>query len=142
MDFLIRKALHKDLAAVYKIENEWSGTWKLDQYRSELDKGSFFFIAEYNREVAGYAVVCVAADEADLLRIAVAKKMRRNKAGTHLMDYIISFCRQKECNAVYLEVGSDNSNAITFYMKHGFEQTGYRKNYYADDGALIMAKKL
>ena len=91
----------------------------------------------------GYIVLQFAADEAEILSIAVAKEMRRRGAGSAIMRAAASTCRERGISAVFLEVAEDNGAARGLYESCGFKLAGKRKDYYqaarsAPATALIM----
>ena len=94
-------------------------------------------------EAAGLAVARVAADEAEILSIVVARRMRRGGLATRLLGQLLSGLRQRGIRLVFLEVGEDNVAAIALYANFGFVAVGKRDAYYKrDDGstpaALVM----
>jgi ribosomal-protein-alanine N-acetyltransferase len=55
------------------------------------------------------------------------------------------YCRfgQEHLAFLTLEVRASNQSAIGLYLKHGFEEVGRRKNFYADpqEDAIIMTRE-
>jgi ribosomal protein S18 acetylase RimI-like enzyme len=53
----------------------------------------------------------------------------------------LSWARDCGIISIYLEARKSNEAAIALYKKHGFDQVGQRKNYYADpaEDAILMA---
>jgi len=78
----------------------------------------------------GMTIWRVAADEAELLTIAVVGDRRRLGAGRLLLDTVIDRARAAGAAALFLEVGSDNSAARALYRAVGFSAVGKRKAYY------------
>ena len=69
-----------------------------------------------------------------IFKIGVNPDYQRNGIGAQLIQYL-----QEKYKRIYLEVSSENDNAISFYKKHNFRQNGLRKNYYGkgNDGILM-----
>ena len=96
---------------------------------------------------AGIALCRVAADEAELLTIAVRPAERRRGAGRRLLTAVIDRVREAGARALFLEVGADNPPARALYEAMGFRVVGTRSAYYRrGDGppadALIMRLSL
>jgi ribosomal-protein-alanine N-acetyltransferase len=112
------------------------GCWAL---LAELAEGEVY-------HPAGFALVRIAADEAEILSIGVAPQFRRRGVAEALLGAFLEQAAGTAA-AVYLEVGTDNPAAEALYRKLGFVVTGRRRNYYlrADRSradALIMKYEL
>ncbi len=79
---------------------------------------------------AGLAVCQVAADEAELLTLAVRPAHRRRGAARHLLTAVIDRVRAAGARALFLEVGVDNPAARSLYDSQGFRAVGERRAYY------------
>jgi len=95
----------------------------------------------------GFALSRVAADEAELLTIAVDRAHRRQGAGGRLLDSIIEHAKSCGARSLFLEVAADNPAALALYGRKGFEEVGKRVAYYgrgqgAKADALILRLKL
>jgi ribosomal-protein-alanine N-acetyltransferase len=91
----------------------------------------------------GMAICRVAADEAELLTVAVDPDHRRRGAGRRLVDVVIDRVRDAGAETLFLEVSADNPAARRLYESRGFAAVGHRAAYYARDGrppadAIIM----
>jgi ribosomal-protein-alanine N-acetyltransferase len=96
---------------------------------------------------AGIALCRVAADEAELLTIAVRPAERRRGAGRQLLTAVIDQARGAGARSLFLEVGTDNPPARALYQAMGFRVVGARAGYYRrGDGppadALILRLSL
>lgn len=78
----------------------------------------------------GFALCRVAADEAELLTIAVAASYRRCGAGRALLDAVIERARAAGAATLFLEVGVDNPGACALYGQKDFQIVGRRAGYY------------
>ena len=94
----------------------------------------------------GLAVARTAADEAELLSIAVAPEARRHGCGRALLDALIKALPGRGAAALFLEVAEPNRAARRLYGRAGFTEVGRRRNYYAGRhgtaDALIMRRAL
>ena len=90
--------------------------------------------------VLGFIVLRRAADEGELLQIAVAGAAQRRGVADSLMSEALNRARGTGVETVYLEVRKSNTAAVSLYKKHGFAFSGTRKNYYADptEDAAVM----
>jgi ribosomal-protein-alanine N-acetyltransferase len=79
---------------------------------------------------AGLAVCQVAADEAELLTLAVRPAHRRQGGARRLLAAVIDHVRKGGARALFLEVGVDNPVARRLYESLGFRAVGERRAYY------------
>lgn len=91
----------------------------------------------------GMAICRVAADEAELLTVAVDPCRRRCGAGRRLLAAVIERVRSDGARMLFLEVGADNPAAQALYRSLGFVAAGRRAAYYGRTGrpaadAIIM----
>ncbi len=91
-----------------------------------------FLVAEEGGKVAGYAGAQAAADEADIITVAVEEKMRGRGMGNLLLGELVKEVSALGSENVYLEVRASNGPARALYSKFGFTECGVRKNYYSD----------
>jgi ribosomal-protein-alanine N-acetyltransferase len=95
----------------------------------------------------GFALGRVAADEAELLTIAVAPEARRRGLGRALAASFEASARDLGAVAAYLEVAETNAAARALYAGLGWRVAGRRPGYYTRrDGppiaALVLRKAL
>jgi ribosomal-protein-alanine N-acetyltransferase len=88
-----------------------------------------------------------AADEAEVLTLAVASGRRRNGLGRALLATHFGRLSALGIRTLFLEVGADNSAARALYERLGFALVGQRTGYYrqsdgSDVGALILRRDL
>ena len=70
----------------------------------------------------------LAAGEAEILTIAVARGHRRQGLGWRLMDAVLRELHAERAEALFLEVDETNAPAIGLYRKFGFHEVGKRPN--------------
>jgi len=103
------------------------------------------YIAEdENGDTVGYAITSIAADEAELLNIAVLAPYRRFGYGSELLAYILADMSKNGAANVWLEVRESNSAARALYEKFGFTAAGRRRRYYDNprEDAIVMTLQL
>jgi [ribosomal protein S18]-alanine N-acetyltransferase len=86
-------------------------------------------------EAVGFALGQVAADEAEVLTIAVAPWARRQGGGAALLSALRDVAAVRGARTLFLEVAVDNLPALALYNQFGFRQAGVRPGYYARQGA-------
>jgi ribosomal-protein-alanine N-acetyltransferase len=106
-----------------------------------------FVACDARRRIAGFALLRIAADEAELVTIAVDPKWRGKGIGTALLRAMLDDLSRTAARRIFLEVAADNPAAIALYRSFGFQQVGRRDAYYArPDGrpatALVMKRDL
>jgi ribosomal-protein-alanine N-acetyltransferase len=139
---LLREATADDLVAVGAAERELFGpdAWSPAVLATGLTgEGRTAVVAEVDGALAGYAVVAVAGDVADLERIAVAAAQRRAGLATALLDAARTRARAAGAERLLLEVSEANLGARAFYAAHGSVELGRRRGYYRDGAdALVL----
>jgi [ribosomal protein S18]-alanine N-acetyltransferase len=96
---------------------------------------------------AGFILSRMAADEAEILSIVLARAERGKGLARQLLAHHLSALTQQRIRTLFLEVDSANAPAIRLYRHFGFDEVGRRKSYYAKaDGssadALVMRRGL
>ncbi len=76
-----------------------------------------------------------AADEAEILTLAVTPDARRRGFGRDLVNAAIAEAGRRGARGLFLEVAADNLAARALYDALGFRQTGRRRSYYHRPGA-------
>lgn len=90
----------------------------------------------------GFALARVAADEAELLTIAVAPAARRRGLGRQLLARVLTAAAGRGARSVFLEVAADNAPARALYAMAGFAEAGRRRGYYGGADALVLRRPL
>ena len=101
-----------------------------------------FLVAAGEREIVGYVIARGAADEGEILNLAVAPQFRRRGVGCGLGRAILELLGSRGVTAVYLEVRASNAVARSLYEQLGFREVGRRENYYrrpVEDAILLRA---
>jgi ribosomal-protein-alanine N-acetyltransferase len=78
----------------------------------------------------GFALWRTAADEAELLTIAVDANRRGHGHGRALLGAVAAQARRGGARNLFLEVGADNAAARALYSQVGFVEVGRRPDYY------------
>jgi ribosomal-protein-alanine N-acetyltransferase len=92
-------------------------------------------VAGWLLDDSGVALCRVAAEEAELLTIAVLPEHRRAGAGLRLLEAATQWATDVGARTLFLEVGADNPAARALYDRAGFQVVGGRRGYYARGSA-------
>lgn len=127
--------------------------FNLAQLEKELSNGSSeFHFVYFNGEVAGY--LKVNTDEAqsekmgkeslEIERVYISKEHHKRGLGKCLIDKATEIAIERNKERIWLGVWEKNENAVAFYEKMGFIQTGSHSFYMGDEEQtdFIMTKTL
>ena len=102
--------------------------------------------ADQDDKLAAFAIVSVAADQAEILTIATAESARRQGLGRAILDDVTAKLRERGTRELFLEVAEDNPAALALYRDTGFQPIGRRPGYYRRANgrvaAITFSKKL
>ena len=88
----------------------------------------------------GFILGRVAADEAEIITLAVRPTARRAGVGRALMAAAMACSREAGAARMFLEVAEDNPAGRALYDSLGFEEIGLRPRYYdRPDGPPVSA---
>lgn len=95
----------------------------------------------------GFVMAQLAADEAEILSIGVAKDWQRKGIGKRLVEGVARAAQKAEAKKLFLEVAADNDAAMELYHRAGFLGIGLRRGYYERAGrdavdAVTLALRL
>jgi ribosomal-protein-alanine N-acetyltransferase len=99
------------------------------------------------RKTTGFAVSRIAADEAEILSIAVAASHRGRGLSRNLLLTHLGHLAGRGVRTVFLEVEENNQPARRLYQRAGFSVAGRRERYYREANgeqldALLMRRDL
>ncbi len=142
-----RRFTREDANAVREIfrQSPEAGALTRDDYECLPEgAGALALVSERAGQVTGFFIGREAANEAEVLNLAVKPKYRRQGDGGALVLAALEEMRSRGVQSVFLEVRESNLGAIAFYESFGFSKIGRRKVYYRDpeEAAITMEKKL
>lgn len=129
------------MPAVHAIEVAvFADPWSVRDFRECVTSDTTFLVAETTEGVAGYVVALDAADEGEILNLAVAPGGRRHGVGRALVNEVLAVLTERGVRHVYLEVRESNAAARALYAAHGFREVGRRAQYYRRpvENAIIL----
>ncbi len=99
------------------------------------------------RQVIGFAVSRMAADEAEILSIAIDENQRGRGLSRNLLMTHLGHLAGRGVRTIFLEVEENNKPARRLYEWAGFSVVGRRERYYQQPGgeqlnALLMRRDL
>jgi [ribosomal protein S18]-alanine N-acetyltransferase len=125
------------LAAIHRVAFPASEAWGADAISLQLAlPGAFGLIDERGGMLLGR----VAADEAEVLTLAVAPMVRRLGIASGLLLAAQAEVRARGGGALFLEVATGNAGALALYRRLGFVEVGRRRRYYADLSDAIVLR--
>jgi ribosomal-protein-alanine acetyltransferase len=142
----IRPLELRDLDAVLAIQSASpeAARWSRADYE-RVAQGDFSgWVVASVAGLVGFLVARRAADEVEILNLAIAPETRRLGAATLLLDQALSASKNAGARRAFLEVRDSNIAAILFYERQGFSGSGRRPNYYSDpvEDALVLTRSL
>ena len=127
--------------------------FNLKQLEQELSNmSSQFYFVYFQNELAGYLKVNtndaqseeMGNDSLEIERIYIKNKFQKHGLGKYLYSKAIEITQETNKKKIWLGVWEKNENAIAFYKKLGFVQTGAHSFYMGDEEQTdyIMTKTL
>jgi ribosomal-protein-alanine N-acetyltransferase len=99
--------------------------------------------AASGRRNIGFILSRRAADEAEILSVAVARAWQGRGLARKMLDLHLRRLAGFGLRAVFLEVDEENTPARRLYTRAGFREVGRRPGYYAGGkGALVLRRDL
>jgi len=134
MAIAIRHGTEGDLEAVRRIQDRSgeAARWPPEDYL-----GRDFRVAVEDGRVAGFLVARrLTESESEILNLAVDPGCRRRGVASELVGEWVA----EAPGVVFLEVRESNQNARKFYQAFGFQEVGYRCQYYGDppEAAIVL----
>ena len=142
---MIRKATVEDLEELYLIETI---CFRERRFQREhilwiLHHPNAAIYIDREERTRGTLMLLFEGDVCRVLSLAVHPAYRRQGIGRSLMALAEDYARRKNITVVMLEVSTQNSAAIDFYKKLGYENTGFLSHYYSwGEDAYSMSKNL
>jgi ribosomal-protein-alanine N-acetyltransferase len=138
----------EDCAAIHA--GAFAHSWSVGEFGTLLASATTIGSAALDpatSRMRGFAVSRLAADEAEILTIAVDGAWRGRGVGRDLLREHLSRAALSGARTMFLEVDQDNAAAIALYNRFGFRAVGRREGYYRrPDGkaatALVLRKDL
>jgi ribosomal-protein-alanine N-acetyltransferase len=135
----------RDAAAIAALHGaSFRRGWGEDEvHRLLLDRTVITHRAVIRRAMVGFIMSRMAADEAEILSVAIAPSRRGRGFSRPLLDVHLRSLAGLGARAVFLEVDEHNEPALQLYSGAGFHEVGRRQGYYqAGAAALVLRRDL
>jgi ribosomal-protein-alanine N-acetyltransferase len=120
--------------------------WDATIMAAELSMpGVFAFLSEptFLDQTGGMILARTAADEAEILTLAVVPAARRQGVARALVEAAAAHASLQGAVRLFLEVSTSNLAAQALYRAAGFAQVGIRRRYYPDGSdALVLSRAI
>jgi len=121
--------------------------WKAEDFRRYADMSAYpGLLAWIGPQLAGFLIVSIAADEAEILTLGTDTALRRQGVASALLTRMMENVADLGAAVIFLEVSVHNFAARALYERHGFVSEGLRKGYYdmpdGPEDAVIMKRTL
>jgi ribosomal-protein-alanine N-acetyltransferase len=128
------------MAAVHRMAFPLNETWGAEAIARQLAlPGVFGWVDPHG----GMILARAAADEMEVLTLAVIPKVRRQGIGLRLLGAALAHAAERGAQIAFLEVSVGNVAARALYERAGFVPAGLRPRYYADGSdALVLRRTL
>lgn len=116
--------------------------WGEDEvYRLLLESAVVAHRALIRRTIVGFVMSRMAADEAEILSMAIAPAWRGRGFSRPLLDFHLRSLAGRGAQAIFLEVDAHNEAALRLYRRAGFHQVGRRQGYYEGGATALVLRR-
>jgi ribosomal-protein-alanine N-acetyltransferase len=124
----------------------FADSWTALFFGALLAQPGVFALATSEADPAGFVLIRIVTDEAEILTLAVKPDQRQHGHGRALMTAAINLMIEYNVERCFLEVSVDNTAAIALYTRLGFATCGRRRDYYQRGSghvdAIMMDRQL
>jgi len=126
------------------IEHGLAWSWTPQRVRQSMrDPGTNVAVALRRGAIRGFGIMHYGDDSAHLALLAVEPELRHQGMGRRLVGWLEQVARTAGITQLRVEARADNGNAIAFYARLAFTQTGRITGYYEGMvDAVQMEKRL
>ena len=138
--FIISEVTIKDLPKINELENQLNlNKTELIFFNQTLLNENFKFIKlVLEKQIIGFLQFSLNKSDCDIISIGVTQKFQKMGYGKLLVEYLKSL----NLKNIFVEVSTNNINAIMFYYSLNFLKIGLRKNYYKKQKSDAILLKL
>jgi len=146
---MLTEAGPRDAAALAALHGaSFHRGWSEDEFeRLLLDRSVLAHRATLGQRPVGFIISRIAAGEAEILSVAVARAQQGRGLARRLLDLHMRRLAGLGVRTIFLEVDDDNVPARRLYARSAFRQVGRRDGYYprpgnASGAALVLRRDL
>ena len=147
---MIRKAEERDASSLAAVSIEvWLSTYLREgvssffadyvlaeftaqKFRDSIGDPDFsLWVSENRTGIDGFVTVCSTAtpplpgcSPLEIKTLYVQPRHQSGGKGAALLHHALAHCRRMGCEGAWLKVAAENSRAIDFYRRHGFQRIG------------------
>lgn len=126
-DFHIFQITESDKTLVAEfISERWGSSFSVSRGNLYDVSSLSGFIYKKKTKIIGLVTYHIKNGECEI--VTLDSLIQNEGLGTSLLSKVIDHARKKKCNRIWLITTNDNSHAIRFYQKRGFEWIGFYKN--------------
>lgn len=141
----IRRATFDDINSIVEITRNdgYERPLDPDQVRKYMDQGDMYFLL-LNPKPTGVAKLAINnKSKAEMFVISIRLEFQKKGLGSKLIKFVETVTRKIGKNKLCVHVREENTNAIDFYYKNGFQKIGQVKDLYEKgDRHLTLVKIL
>jgi ribosomal-protein-alanine acetyltransferase len=145
----VRSLREDDVPEVLAIQDAalQASSWTTDDYAHLALRNLHGWVAAPEKSapgLLGFLLARFAADEMEILNLAVLPAARRSRIGSMLLREALLHGEHVGCSKAFLEVRASNASAILFYQSHHFQISGRRALYYRSppENALLLTRTI
>jgi len=128
------------IAAVHAVS--FQRGWGEDEIqRLMIDRSVVAHRATMGRTLSGFILSRLAADDAEILSVAIAPAWRGRGLSRPLLDLHLRRLAGLGARTVFLEVGERNAPACKLYNRAGFREVGRRQGYYEGGATALVLRR-
>ena len=146
---VVEPAILRDAARLAQLHGaSFHRGWGEAEFETMLsERNTLVHRLRQGRKIIGFAVSRLAADEAEILSIAVAADQRGRGLSRDLLMTHLGHLAGRGVRTIFLEVEENNQPARRLYERAGFAVVGRRERYYREPNgeqlnALLMRRDL
>jgi ribosomal-protein-alanine N-acetyltransferase len=146
---VVESATHRDAARLAQLHGaSFHRGWGEGEFEAMMaERNTLVHRLRQGRKVIGFAVSRMAADEAEILSIAIDAGQRGRGLSRNLLLTHLGHLAGRGVRSIFLEVEENNRPARRLYEWAGFGVIGRRERYYQQPGgeqlnALLMRRDL
>ena len=116
--------------------------WDEDEvYRLLVDRTVVAHRLMLRRTTIGFIMSRIAADEAEILSVAIAPARRGRGLSRSLLDFHLRNLAGRGVRTVFLEVDEHNEPARRLYRGAGFNEISRRQGYYESGATALVLRR-
>ena len=136
----IKPVKKDDLLKLTEIENDvFDYSASIEDFINYFNEDTIKIWKVLDKIVVGFIVFYRVKDEIEIIKIGIMKSCQRKNYGSLIINKIKKL---NNIRKIFLEVSTENTQAINFYLKNGFKKIGKRKAYYKINKQRIDALRL